>query len=114
MSHIIQHNPGQTVTVTLQILNSLGARTDGYDGYDGYIDFIIFPNLILAAGYPSAMTRIDTGLYVHYIVLPPGAAAVGTYIVGTAWKDPDTGLKKQDIYQIVVTAPFGQYSVAPG
>lgn len=114
MSNILQYSPGQTVTIALQILNSLGERADGYDGYDGYVDFVLFPNLMAAAGYPAPMTHINTGLYVFHFTLPTGATAVGTYLASVFWLDPDTSILKQDLYQIVVSAPFGIYSVSPG
>lgn len=112
--------PGQTVTIIQQVFNSDGYRADGYDFIGSgplgapVISKIIFPGATLALGYPVAMTKLDTGLYAYSFVLPTGAAAVGLYVVDIYWYHPTTFSLQQDIVQIVVTAPFGSYSITAG
>lgn len=111
MSQILYHSPGQTVTILLETL-------DGYIRADSAtipnVNSILFPNLTGAAGYPKPMTRISTGLYIFSFTLPQGATAVGTYIADVSWVDPATASPAQTYYQIVVTAPFGNYTVTTG
>lgn len=108
MSTILQYNPGQVATVILETLNAAGVRADGYDLPQ--ITRIIFPNLSLASGYPLDMTKLDQGLYMAQFTLPALASSVGTYIVDMVYFDPDTGLPKDTLVQILVNAPMGQYS----
>ena len=110
MSHILNYSPGQQVTLVFETLNSLGARADGY-GHPSIVR-IIFPNLSLASGYPQTMTRLDVGLFNFQFALPVLATAVGSYIVDVTYLDPDSGNPKSTFFQIVVTAPYGQYSAS--
>ena len=110
MSFILFHSPGQTVTVVFETLDGYGSRSDGYS--TPIITRVIFPNLSLATGYPQPMTRLDVGLYRFQFGLPSLASSVGTYIVDISYQDPDSGLPAQTFAQVVVTAPFGQYSVS--
>lgn len=106
--------PGQTVTIVQQVLNSDGYRADGYSPYgfgDPVIARIVYPDLSLAVGYPAAMNKLDVGLFYYSFILPTGAAAVGTYIVDLYWYHPTTLQLQQDTVLVVVTAPFGIYSV---
>ena len=140
MSYILQAFPGTQVTIVFEQLNSDGYRSDGYfvgdifndgynvidgyadgyaDGYgaDGYYDLplinrIIFPSLAEAVGYPKQMARIDTGLYYFQFTLPTGSAAVGTYIVDVKYVSPITENWAQTFYQVICTAPFGNYSIS--
>lgn len=111
MSQILNAAPGQQITLVLETF-------DGYQRADSTvlpaITRIIFPNLSLASGYPQSMVRLSTGLYIFNFTLPTGATAVGSYIADVVWGDPDTGSPAQTYYQIVVTAPFGNYSVTTG
>lgn len=118
MPTILQHQPGQKCLILLEVFNA-----DGYDGYDGYrvdpvlapaIDRIIFPNFSLASNFPQNMTRLDKGLYYFSFNLPTGAAAVGSYLVDVSWVDESISLTRRKIYQVIVTAPFGQYSASTG
>jgi hypothetical protein len=109
MSFILQQSPGQTVTVVFETLDGYGSRADGYS--IPVISRIIFPNLSLASGYPKSMNRIDVGLFNFSFTLPSLATAVGSYIVDVSYQNPDTGLPEQTFFQVVVTAPFGQYSI---
>ena len=111
MSQILFQSPGQQVTLVLETL-------DGYQRADSpvlpSIVRVFFPTLTLASGYPQNMVRISTGFYVFTFGLPQGATSVGTYVVDVAWQDPHTGNPAQTYYQVVVTAPFGNYSVTAG
>jgi hypothetical protein len=90
-------------------LDGYGFRADGYS--IPVISRIIFPNLSLASGYPKAMTRLDVGLFIFSFTLPTLATSVGTYIVDISYQNTDTGLPEQTFFQVVVTAPFGMYSI---
>lgn len=111
MSQILTASPGQQCTVFLETL-------DGYQRADSNVMptvvQILFPNLSAAAGYPQPFTRISTGLYTFAFTLPIGATAVGSYLVDVTWNDPDTGLPAQTYYQVIVSAPRGNYNVTTG
>lgn len=120
MSNILQYSPGQTVTIIQQVFNSDGYRADGYSfsqsGLDGapVIARIVFPSLTLASGYPIIMNKLDTGLYIFSFILPKGASSIGTYMIDVYWYHPTTLQLQQDIYQVIVIAPFGIYSASVG
>jgi hypothetical protein len=109
-SAILSASPGQTVTIVFDLLQ------DGYFIDDGYgipqVYRIIFPNLTVAAGYPQSMNRIDVGLYNYSFLLPTGASAVGSYIVDIRFLDPTTGNPQSRIFQIICSAPFGNYTAS--
>lgn len=111
MSQILTAAPGQQCTIFLETF-------DGYQRADsGIIPSVVrvlFPNLSAAAGYPQPFTRIGAGLYVFSFTLPTGATSVGSYLVDVAWNDPDSGLPAQTYYQVIVSAPKGNYSVTTG
>ena len=124
MTTVLQYAPGQTVSLVLEILNTDGYRIDGYE--DGYafptISRVFFPNLTTSSLYPLPMTRIGTGLYIHNFTLPQGSGAVGTYIADGYYylNEPDTTadvlytLTLQNVlWQIIVSAPTGNYSASP-
>lgn len=105
--------PGQKATVFLETLNSSGVRADGYTPPDGYpvITRVIFPDLTLAEGFPQNMTKLDTGLYFFQFTLPTGGAAIGSYAVDGYYNIPSSASFVNKLFQIIVTAPFGVYSV---
>jgi hypothetical protein len=111
MDQTLSYFPGQQVTIFLDM-------KDGYSFADGYfipqVNRIVYPNLSLATGYPQAMTRFDTGIYYAYFTLPTGATAVGSYFVDVMYDDPVTTLITHRTYQIVVTAPFGNFGTTTG
>jgi len=117
MLKILNYFPGQKATIFLETLNpSTLARQDGYnfmDGYDGYpvIDRIIFPDLSLANNFPQHMVKLDNGLYFFQFTLPFKASAVGSYLIDGYYGEPVTGKKLTFLYQIVVSAPFGNYGI---
>ena|ERR1700678_4098367 len=109
MSFILTAQPGQQCTLVFETVSSDGYRYDGYA--IPAITRIIFPNLYLAAGYPQNMARIDTGLYVFQFTIPTEAFAVGSYIVDVLYYS-EIANPSSTFFQVVVSAPFGQYSVS--
>jgi hypothetical protein len=110
MSSILSYSPGQQATIVFETLDGYNQRADGY--MVPSIARIIFPNLYLAAGYPQNMARIDVGLYAFQFTIPTEASAVGSYIVDILYYDPDTGEPGSTFFQVIVSAPFGQYSIS--
>ena len=108
MLNTLAYSPGQTATVFLETLDGYGQRADGY--FTPFVSRLIFPNLVLAAGYPANMTKLDVGLYYYQFILPTGAAAVGSYLVDISFNAPDTPYINTALYQIAVNAPFGNFS----
>lgn len=115
---VLSYFPGQEVTIILESFNADGYRADGYQLPDGYIlpgiKRIIKPNFTEMDNYPTNMIRLDTGLFYYKFTLPKGAAAVGSYLVDVAYYDPISTNTKQTLYQIVVTAPYGNFSTGTG
>lgn len=112
MVSFLHYTPGQEVTISLEILNADGYRVDGYvDGYAPAVNRIFKPNLSLITDGYGPMTKIDTGLYRYKFTLPTGSVAVGSYLVDVSYKSSVTLQLKQQLYQVIVTAPFGQYSL---
>lgn len=109
MSSIIFANPGQTVSLAVQVTDGYGDRVDGYTPI---VKSVYFPDLSSAIGYPVNMTRLTTGLYTHSLTIPSGIAAVGTYIASISWPTPDN-MVAWEIFQIHVALPFGTSSVSP-
>lgn len=113
MTEILQYFPGQQVTIFLETLDANGQRTN--DGYDGYtvpvVTRIILPGFTLAIGYPQPMKQLDIGLYTFQFILPTGAVAVGSYLVDVAYISAINGFVNYQTYQIIVTAPFGNYGI---
>lgn len=110
MPTVLNYTPGQRATVFQEVKDANGVRTD--DGYVPVISRIIFPNFTLASGYPIAMTRLDTGLYYYQFNLPKGAEAIGSYLVDIVFLNPINSILNTNTYQIVVTAPFGNFGVS--
>lgn len=109
-SDILNYQPGQTVTFYKEVKDGYGQRTD--DGYIPVITRVVLPGFVLATGYPQNMSRLDVGLYFFQLVIPQGAGAVGTYLVDIVSLDPNSLLLVNDSRQIVVTAPYGNYSTS--
>lgn len=110
MATILQHAPGQLVTVMLQILDTNGEREDGYS--TPMVERILLPDLTESPSYPLQMIRIDTGLYYHRFYLPSGSVAVGSYLVDLSF-DNAAGDPKQDIVQVICLASGGSFSISP-
>lgn len=107
MAHVFTYQPGQTVAIVQQVLNSDGYRQDGYvvPGFTGpagepVIARIMAPNLSLLIGTPVVMTKLDTGLYYYSFMLPQGVSALGLYMVDLYWYHPTTRQLQQDLIQI--------------
>lgn len=104
--NILQHFPGQRVTLFLEVV-------DGYGRVDSLttpkIDGILMPDFAAMIGYPQDMVRIGVGLYYHQFVLPTGAAALGSYLAEASYTYQD-GYVNSQLYQVIVTAPFGRFS----
>jgi hypothetical protein len=105
---VLSYQPGQIVSVWFETLDQ-GARADGY-AYP-QIARIIFPSGNPSTGYPQTMNRYDVGLYFWQFTLPTGSTAVGTYIVDIGYYDPASGNPQNTFVQVVVSAPYGLYSV---
>lgn len=108
---ILSYFPGQKVTIFLDTFDGYGERADGY--FMPYVNRIIFPDLSLSAGFPTNMTQLDVGLYYFQFTLPLNAAAVGSYLVDVFFGNPATGYENQTLYQILVSAPFGNFGALP-
>jgi hypothetical protein len=109
MNMVLQYQPGQTVSIWFETLD-LGQRSDGYS--IPTISRIIFPSLNVATGYPQSMIRYDVGLYYFQFTIPSGAVSVGTYVVDVSYVDPATGNPETTFIQVIVSAPFGLFSVS--
>lgn len=109
---LVTYYPGQKVTIFLETLDGYGIREDSLS--TPTINRIIFPNFTLAPGYPQLMTHLDTGLYIFQFVLPMGAIAVGSYLIDAGYLRPSDGYSVVKGYQIVVIAPYGNYSATIG
>jgi hypothetical protein len=110
MSQILQFFPGQLVRVFLETKDGYGTRTNSPSL--PVVNKIIFPGLTLAADYPQNMVLIDTGLYYFQFTLPSGATAVGNYLVDVSYINPDNLQTNSEIYHIIVSAPFANFSAS--
>lgn len=106
MITVLSHFPGQRVTLFLEV-------ADGYGRVDSFntprIDGILMPDFTAMISYPQNMIRLGVGLYYHQFTLPTGVAAIGSYLVEASYNYQD-GYVNSQLYQIVVTAPFGNFS----
>lgn len=118
MTTLLYYFPGQKATIFLETKDGYGQRADSGLPHDGYatpeITRVIFPDLSLAAGFPQSMVKLDTGLYFFQFTLPTGGASVGSYLVDVTYNGPGTPFFYQKIFQLIVTAPFGNYGVTVG
>lgn len=105
-------SPGQQVTIFLEIKDGYGSRVDSPTL--PFVSKVIFPALTLAADYPQDMIPVETGLYYYQLVLPTGASSVGSYLVDVSYVNPETGGINTQLYQILVSAPFGNFSASVG
>ena len=113
MTTVLQYFPGQVASIFLQTLDGYGNRSDS--NTLPVITRVISPNLTLICGYPVNMNRFDVGLYFSQIRLPNGAQSVGSYLVDVQFDNPADGYApNHEIYQIIVNAPYGQFSVSAG
>jgi hypothetical protein len=106
MITVLSHFPGQRVTLFLEVVDGYG-RVDSLD--TPRIDGILMPDFTAIVGYPQNMIRLGVGLYYHQFTLPTGAASIGSYLVEASYNYQD-GYVNSQLYQVVVNAPFGQFS----
>ena len=112
MTVSLSANPGQTVRIAIATKDGYGQRADGYA--TPQVDFILTPALVAFSGtFPVAMPKVSTGLFTFEIVIPAGAAAIGTYIASASWPDPTTSFDQFEDFLINVSLPFGNSSVSP-
>lgn len=104
-------NPGQNVSLVTQVLDNSGQRVDGYQPV---VDFVVFPDLSNAEGYPLPMQQIGLGLYLHNLIIPSGPGSLGTFIASVSWPHPDSGITQYQLFSIQVAMPFGVSTVSPG
>jgi hypothetical protein len=112
MAQTLQFFPGQIVRIFLETKDGYGTRTDSPEL--PVVNRVILPGLTLAADYPQDMILLDTGLYYFQFTLPSGATAVGNYLVDVSYINPSTLAINSEIYQIIVSAPFGNFSASVG
>jgi hypothetical protein len=112
MIQTLAYFPGQKVTIYLETVNNIGVRTDSASLPS--VQRVIFPDFSLASGYPQNMIKLDTGLYYHQFTLPKGAVSVGSYLVDVSYISPATSQEIKQIYQITVTAPYGNFNATIG
>jgi hypothetical protein len=110
MTTTIYANPGQTVRLAVQTVDGYGTRQDGYVPE---VNSVYFPDLSKAAGYPLDMTRLETGLYIHGLVLPSDSTALGTFVVSVFFREPGSNDPRWELFTIQVARPFGNSSVSP-
>src|ERR1700733_8874182 len=108
MGQTLNYFPGQQAVVWLETLDGYGGREDPPSL--PMVTRVIFPGFTLATGYPQPMTRLDVGLYYSNFTIPTGGIAVGNYLVDTAYISPIDGYVRNEIYQLIVQAPFGNFS----
>lgn len=108
----LNYFPGQKVTIFLETTDGYGVRTDSLTA--PVVNRVIFPGLTLASNYPQAMIQLDIGLYYYQFLLPTGAIAVGSYLVDVVFTNPINDVLTTIGYQILVAAPFGNFSTTIG
>ena len=109
---VLSYFPGQQFTIFLETTTVDGYRADSPT--TPMVVRIIFPGFTLAADYPSAMTQLDTGIYYAQFTIPTGADSVGSYLVDVSYTNPSTAIVNHKLYQVVVTAPFGNFGTTSG
>lgn len=108
----LNYFPGQKITIVLETTDGYGDRVDSLT--DPFVNRIIFPGFTLATDYPQNMIHLDVGLYYYQFVLPIGAVAIGSYLIDVIFTSPATGATITTGYQVVVSAPFGNFSTTIG
>jgi hypothetical protein len=131
MTTVLNYTPGQQATIYFQLVDANGVRTN-----DGYVPVVVqiitphpcnephcaphhdyrphhHPRPCRTLTFPINMTIIDTGLYYFQYNIPSGAASVGSYLIDIAYLAAD-GYINNEVYQLVVTAPFGNFGLTPG
>lgn len=104
---VLYYFPGQEATIFLETVDNHGARIDS--ATQPAVTRIVFPDLSLATGFPQDMVKLDTGLYYFRFTLPTHAIAIGSYLVEVSYTNFNT-FQNTVGYQIIVSAPFGNFS----
>jgi len=119
MAQIMNYSPGSRVTLYLETIDATGILADAdytshtIDGYHGpTIHRLILPNFQIDGYYPQPMTRFDAGIYYYQFVLPVGAASLGSFFADIDFLDPATDTMRHHAFQILVSAPYGLYSIS--
>jgi hypothetical protein len=112
MTQTLTHFPGQKVTIFLTTNDGYGSFVDGY--FAPQVSRIIAPDFSTLPNYPQLMTKFDTGLFYFQFTLPQGASAVGSFFIDVEYDDPSQGFLTHKTYQVIVTAPFGNFSATIG
>jgi hypothetical protein len=94
-----------------QVLDGYQQRVN--DGYIPVVQQVILPNLCLAPNFPQNFTQIGQGLFYFQYCVPSGAWAVGTHLLDVAYLSPVDGYIVNEVNQVVVSAPFGNFGVSP-
>jgi len=106
--NVLYYSPGQKASIFLETLDGDGLRADGYIPV---VTRVIFPDLTLAENFPQNMVKLDIGLYFFQFTLPVTGSSIGSYLVDVLYNKPGTMDYFNTLYQLVVNAPFGMYSV---
>ena len=109
MATVLNTNPGQTVLLPVEVLDSTNTRVDGYAPT---LDFVRNPDGSELIG-STIMTNIDTGLYQVSVAIPSGVNAVGSYIASASWVHPTTSVVQYELFLINVALAFGSAAVYP-
>lgn len=101
-------NPGQSVSITVQVVDGYGERSDISTPQ---IMSVYFPDRSIAQGFPTDMVRLETGLYSYNINIPQGIQYIGTFIVSTKHTEIDRVV--WNTFLVNVARPFGNASASP-
>jgi hypothetical protein len=107
---VISANPGTRTSIVLET-KMLGASLRSDPDVLPMVLRVVAPDhTTLIGGYPLPMTRLDVGLFVLDIQIPTGATAIGSFIVDVVYKM--SGIDYSEVYQVVVNAPYANFSVS--
>jgi hypothetical protein len=105
---ILNTSPGSTITILLDISPG-GIRTS--PDFAPMVLWVLAPDhTSVLPNLPAAMTGIDTGLFLYDLTIPTGGAACGSWIANVTYKI--SGVDYFEAYQIVVSAPYANFSVS--
>lgn len=110
MSTALFANPGQSLLLAVQVVDGYGVLHDGYQAPT--VDFVRMPSGTNAGGYPTDMTEINLGIWIHSLTIPAGSTGLGSYLVSCSWPRPD-GFFQNELFIINVAFPFGNTSISP-
>jgi hypothetical protein len=108
MLQILNYSPGRLATVWLEIFDGYGTLADPPSIPN--VVKVFLPGFATAPGYPAPMTRLNVGLYYATFTIPTGAAAIGSYLIDAAYISPIDGYARNQSFQLVVQAPWGNYN----